>query len=119
VNVSGPFNNVKTTQTHSGVVFGSFGKTWTLKGSFLCTYLHTLACRLNLIKGSKIVVDHCQSYYKLNIREHEFGKDSVWRQLTPKNRENGSTVERMSFMVLFDTKHNNPGLDKVKEAIEF
>ncbi len=66
--LSGPFNNVKTKQTHYVVVFKSFGKTWTLKDSFLCTYLHMLACRMNSMEKSSIDVDHSQSYYELNIK---------------------------------------------------
>jgi hypothetical protein len=39
--------------------------------------------------------------------------DGVWR-----HGKSRTTVEKMSCVVLFDTKHTNPGLDKVKEAIE-
>jgi hypothetical protein len=52
VHVSGLFNNVKTKRSHYVDVFGSFGKAWTLK-AFLHTYLHTLVCRLNSMKGVK------------------------------------------------------------------
>jgi hypothetical protein len=68
VHFRGPFNNVKTKQTHYVVVFRSVGKAWTMKESFLRTYIHTFACRMNSMKKSNIDVDHCQSYYKLNIR---------------------------------------------------
>jgi hypothetical protein len=39
--------------------------------------------------------------------------------LAPKNGKIGSTIKRMSFVLSFDTAHNNHGIDKVKDAIEF
>jgi hypothetical protein len=39
--------------------------------------------------------------------------------LAPKNGESGNTIKKISFVLSFDTVHNNLGIDKVKEAIKF
>jgi len=95
-----------------------FGKAWTLKASFLRTYLHIIAGKMNSMKGSKVDLNHCHSYYKINTRKHEFGSESVWRRLAPKNGKSGNTIKRMSFVLSFDTVHNNLGIDRVKDAID-
>jgi hypothetical protein len=73
---------------------------------------------MNSMKGSKIDVNHCHSYYEINTREYKFGTENVWRHMSPKNGKPGNTIKRMSFVLSFDTVHNNFGLDKVKDAIE-
>jgi hypothetical protein len=84
VYVTGPFNNLKTGKKHFAVIFGSFLKGWPLKDSFLCGYLHTLASKMNSMKDFKIDTSHCQSYIEINIRQHEFGAENLWRCLAPK-----------------------------------
>ncbi len=96
-----------------------FGKAWALKASFLRTYLHVLARKMNSMKGSKVDINHCHLYYEINTRKHELGSKSVWRRLAPKNGKRGNTIKRMSFVLSFDTVHNNLGIDKIKDAIEF
>jgi hypothetical protein len=118
VYVSNPFRNAQTKRTHYVVVYGFFGKAWALKASFLRTYLHIIAGKMNSMKGSKVDLNHCHSYYEINTRKHEFGSESVWRRLAPKNGKSGNTIKRMSFVLSFDTVHNNLGIDKVKDAIE-
>lgn len=118
VYVSNPFRNSITKRTHYVVVYGFFGKAWALKASFLQTYLHIIAGKMNSLKGSKVDLNHCHSYYEINTRKHEFGSESVWRRLAPKNGKSGNTIKRMSFVLSFDTVHNNLGIDKVKDAIE-
>jgi hypothetical protein len=39
--------------------------------------------------------------------------------VAPKNGKIGNTIKTMSFVLSFDTVHNNLGIDKVKEAIKF
>jgi hypothetical protein len=85
VYVSNPFRNAQTKQTHYVVIYGFFGKAWALKALFLRTYLHLLARKMNSVKGSKVDLNHCHSYYEINTRKHEFGLESVWRCLAPKN----------------------------------
>ena len=100
-------------------MYGSFGKAWPLKASFLCTYLHTLAGKMNYMRGAKIDANHCCSYYDINTRKHEFGTENVWRRMSPRNGKPGNTIKRMSFVVTFNTVHNNLGIERVKEAIDF
>ena len=119
VYVSGPFRNVRTKKSHYVVVYGSFGKAWPLKASFLCTYLHTLAGKMNSMRGAKIDANHCCSYYDINTRKHEFGSESVWRRLPPKNGKSGNTIKRMSFVVTYDTKIGSNGFLIVRDAIDF
>jgi hypothetical protein len=54
------------------VVFGSFGKAWTLTESFLCSYLHTFRSKIHQIKISVSITDHrlfclCSCRYHTNI----------------------------------------------------
>jgi len=119
VYVTGPFINQKTGKSHYVVVFGAFLKAWPLKDAFLRGYLKTLANKLNSVKNAKIDTNHCLSYTEINIRKNEFGKESLWRRLAPKNGKIGNTIKRMSFVVTVDTKLGNNGFLVVKEAIDF
>jgi hypothetical protein len=51
VYVSGPFRNARTKLTHYVVIYEKFGKAWALKALFLYTYLHTIARKMNSMKG--------------------------------------------------------------------
>ena len=119
VYVTGPFINGKTGKTHFVVIFGPFLKAWQVKDTFLRGYLHTLANKMNSVKNSKIDTNHCHSYTEINIRKNEFGKESVWRRLAPKNGKSGNTIKRMSFVVSYDTKHESNGFVNVRDAIDF
>jgi hypothetical protein len=119
VYVTGPFNNGKTGKSHFVVIFGAFLKAWPLKDSFLCGYLHTLATKMNSVKDSKIDTNHCHLFTEINIRKHEFGKDSEWRCLAPQNGKSRNTMKRMSFIVSYDTKLRNKGFLIVRDAINF
>ena len=114
----GQEGEMQTKRTHYVVVYGFFGKAWALKASFLQSYLHIIAGKMNSMKGSKVDLNHCHSYYEINTRKHEFGSESVWRRLAPKNGKSGNTIKRMSFVLSLDTVHNNLGIDKVKDASE-
>ncbi len=56
VYVSNLFRNAKTKQTHYVVIYGFFGKAWALKASFLRTYLHVLARKMNSVKAPKLIL---------------------------------------------------------------
>ena len=66
-----------------------------------------------------INVDHCETYYEFNVKKVEFGNESVWLCLPPRGGKPGNTVKRMNFVLSFDVKNSNQGLEMVKEAIEF
>jgi hypothetical protein len=119
VYVTGPFNNGKSGKSHFVVIFGAFLKAWPLKDSFLRGYVHTLATKMNSVKDSKIDTNHCHLFKEINIRKHEFGKESEWRCLAPKKGKSGNTIKRMSFIVSYDTKLGNKGFLIVRDAINF
>jgi hypothetical protein len=74
---------------------------------------------MNSVKDSKIDTNHCHSFKEINIRKHEFGKESEWRRLAPKNGKSGNTIKRRSFVVSYDTKLVNKSFLIVKDAINF
>jgi hypothetical protein len=119
VDVCGPFMNFKTGQGSYIVIFGVLRKGWTLKAHFICGYLGTLVERMNSRKNTSINVEHCETYYKFNIKKVEFGNESLWLRLPPKNRKSGNTVERLNFVLSFDVTDSDRGLEMVKDAIEF
>ena len=119
VDVCGPFMNSKTGQGSYIVIFGVLKKAWTLKALFLCGYLGTLVEKLNSRKDTSINVEHCKTYYEFNIKKVEFGNESLWLRLPPKNGKPGNTVKRLSFVLSFDGTDSARGLEMVKDALEF
>ncbi len=55
----------------------------------------------------------------LYIKKLEFGDESLWLRLPPKNRKPGNTVKRLSFVLSFDDTDSSQGLEMVKDALEF
>jgi len=49
----------------------------------------------------------------------EFGNESLWLRLPPKNGKPGNTVKRLSFVLSFDDTDSSQGLEMVKDALEF
>ncbi len=49
----------------------------------------------------------------------EFGDESLWLRLPPKNGKPGNTVKRLSFVLSFDDTDSSQGLEMVKDALEF
>ena len=72
--ITGPFPNAKTGKSYWIVVYGDYGSAWTLKSQFIKGYIGTL---LTKIKKPTIDIGHSSSYYDINIRKYEFGKESV------------------------------------------
>jgi hypothetical protein len=96
VDVCGPFMNIKTGQGSYIVIFGVLKKGWTLKAPFIRGYLGTLVERMNSRKNTSINVEHCETYYEFNIKKVEFGNESLWLRLPPKNGKSGNTVNSLS-----------------------
>ena len=119
VDVCGPFMNSKSGQGSYVVIFGVLKKAWTLKPLFLRGYLGTLVEKLNSRKDTSINVEHCETYYEFNIKKVEFGNESLWLHLPPKNGKPGNTVKRLSFVLSFDGTDSARGLEMVKDALEF
>ncbi len=119
VDVCGPFMNSKLGQGSYVVIFGVLKKAWTLKPLFLRVYLGTLVKKLNSRNDNSINIEHCKTYYEFNIKKIEFGHESLWLRLPPKNGKPGNTVKRLSFVLSFDGTDSAQGLEMVKDALEF
>jgi len=117
VYVTGPIRNNKTGKTHWVIVFGDSGQAWVLKGPFLTGYIKEL---LSQVKLKNINVDHCQSYYEINIRNGEYGEINFWkRKMSYQGRPN-QTVKRISFVYSCDTATENAtGKACLCEAINY
>ena len=90
-----------------------------MKPLFLRSYLGTLVDKLNSRNDTSINVEHCETYYEFNIKKLEFGDESLWLRLPPKNGKPGNTVKRLSFVLSFDDTDSSQGLEMVKDALEF
>ncbi len=84
---------------------------WTLKSQFIKGYIRTL---LTKVKKSDINMAHSNSYYDINIRKYEFGKESVWRC-----KDQRKITKRLSFLYTCDTSNKNTGNQGLIEAIKF
>ena len=74
---------------------------------------------MNSRKDTNINVEHCETYYEFNIKKVEFGNESLWLRLPPKNGKPGNTVKRLNFVLSFDGTDSDQGLEMVKDALEF
>ena len=119
VDVCGPFMNSKSGKGSNVVILGVLKKAWTLKPLFLRGYLGTLVEKLNTRSDTTINIEHCETYYELNIKKIEFGNESLWLRLPPKNGKPGNTVKRLSFVLSFDDTDSSQGFEMVKDALEF
>ncbi len=77
VHVTGPFQNAKLGKSHWVVVYGDNGQSWLLKAQFIICFIE---CLLSQVKKSSIDIDHCKTYYEINICQHEFGQENCWKK---------------------------------------
>ncbi len=68
----------------------------------------------NKIQKPTIDIGHSSSYYNINIRKYEFGKESVWR-----HKEQSKTTKRLSFVYTCDTANERNGKQGLIKAIKF
>ena len=114
VYITGPFH--KTGKSHWVVVYGENKDAFMLKSSFLAVYISCLLRQWKQVTKSSINVDHCNTYYDISIRKHQFGSENIWRRTGPKN----STVNRISFVYSYDSKIGDAaGKKEVIGAINF
>jgi hypothetical protein len=109
--ITSPFSNAKTGKSYWIIVFGDYGSAWTLKSQFIKGYIGTVLAK---IKKPTIDIGHSSSYYDINIRKYEFGKESVWRR-----KEQCKITKRLSFVYTCDTANKRNGKQGVIEAIKF
>ncbi len=109
--ITGLFGNAKTGKSYWIVVYGDYGSAWTLKSQFIKGYIGTL---LTKVKKSTIHIGHSNSYYDINIRKYEFGKESVWRR-----KDQSKTTNRLSFVYTCNTANERNGKQGLIKAIKF
>ena len=109
--ITGPFCNFKTGKSTWVAVFGDNGSAWTLKAQFVKGYISTL---LTKVKASNISNSHADSYYDINIRKYEYGKESLW-----KRKDQRKTFKRLSFAFTCETIKEKSGKHGLTESIHF
>ena len=109
--ITGPICNAKTGKSIWIAVFGDYGSAWTLKSQFLKGYIGTL---LKRIKMPNIDISHTDSFYDINIRKYEYGKESLW-----KRKDQGKITKRLSFVYTCDTANERNGKQGLIETVQF
>ncbi len=88
VHVSGPFQNSKSGKSHWIVVFGNNGQTWLIKPEVVTGYLQCLLA--DIMTNTDIL--HCETYCEINICEHEYGSESLWKHVQKNNGPEGRSL---------------------------
>ncbi len=102
VYVTGPIHNDQTGKTHWVVVFGDSGLAWVLKGQFLAGYIEYL---LSQVAMENVNVEHCKTYYKINIWQGEYGDINLWKCKMSYTGNQNQTVKRfLSFIRVIQSK---------------
>ncbi len=99
--ITGPFYILKTAKSSWSVVFGDYGLAWTLKSQFIKGCIRS---ELSKIETPTFDTGQANSYYDINMRKNEFGKESVWKC----NAKN-TTIKRLSFVYSCDTSKESHG----------
>jgi len=90
--ITDPVRNVKSGKSTWIGVFDDYGSAWRLKSQFIKGYIGTLLTKVN---KPNINTGHSSLYYNINIRNYEYGKESVW-----KRKEQNKTTKRLTFVYL-------------------
>jgi hypothetical protein len=65
-------------------------------------------------------VDHCQTYYEINISQEEYGNINLWKRKMSYTGNQNQTVKQISFVYSCDTaKGDSIGKQSLCEAINF
>jgi hypothetical protein len=87
-----------------------------IKPEFVTGYLQ---CLLSEIKTTNIDIDQCETYYEINIRQHKFGPDRIWKHVQKNNGRPPQTVRRLSFVYSCDTTEETIGKQGLNETLRF
>ncbi len=117
--ITGPLHNEKTGRSIWSIVLGDSGKSWALEDTFVQSYLQTLLLKREKIEPSDINISLFQSFYEINVRKNEFGKESVQHRKPPKNGKPGQIVKHLSFVYGCPTSNVAKGMNAFVEAIKF
>jgi hypothetical protein len=85
-----------------------------IKPEFVTGYLQ---CLLSEIKMTNIDIGHCETYYEINIRQHKFGPDSIWKHVQKNNGRPPQTVKGLTFVYSCDTTEETIGKQGLNEAL--
>ena len=96
-------------------MLGDNGQTWLLKPEFVTGYLQCLLSET----ATNIDIEHCETYCEINIRNHKFGPESVWKRVQKNNGKPPQTVKRLSFVYSCDTIDEKNGKQGLHEALRF
>ena len=99
VHVSGPFQNSKSGKSHWIIVFGDNGQTWLIKPELVTGYLQCLLADI----VTNIDIEHCETYYEINIHQNEFGSVSLWKRVQKNNGKPPQNINILSFVYSCDT----------------
>jgi hypothetical protein len=89
---------------------------WLIKPELITGYLQ---CLLAEIETTNIDIGRCETYYEINIRQQEFGPDSIWKRAQKNNGRSSQTVKRLSFVYSSDTTEEIIGKQGLNEALRF
>jgi hypothetical protein len=117
--ITGPFHNEKTGRSVWSIVIGDSRKSWTLKDTFVQSYLQTLLLKREKNKPSNIDISFCQSFYKINICNNEYGNKSAWHRKSPLRGKPGQVVKHLSFVYGCPTSNVAKRMSVLVEAIKF
>jgi hypothetical protein len=117
--ITGPFHNEKTGRSVWSIVLNDSGKSWTLKDTFVQSYLQTLLLKREKNKPSNINISFCQSFYKINIHNNEYRKESVWCCKSPLRGKTGQVMKRLSFVYGYSTSNVAKRMSALVKAIKF
>jgi hypothetical protein len=94
--VTGPVRNAKLGKSHWVVVYGDNGQLWLLKAQFISKHIEYI---LSQVKKSSINIVYCNTYYEINIHQHEFGQENSWRGCPIRQGKPSQTAKGIIFCV--------------------
>ncbi len=114
VHITGPFHH--SGKSHWVVVYGENKQAYMLKLTFISVYVSCLLCEWTKVTKSNINVDHCNMYYDIGTRKHQFGPESLWKR----TRAKISPVTKVSFVYSYNSKiGDTAGKEELMGAIKF
>jgi hypothetical protein len=115
IHITGPFRDKKTGKSHWVVVYGDSGKSFVLKTRFIWKYLSCLLLNWEKVKKTKVIIDHCSTYYETGIQKCEFGTENKWkRHNSTDGHKQGPPVKRLSFVYSNDNKDREGLVESIK-----
>jgi hypothetical protein len=91
-----------------------------LKAQFILAYVTCQYQEREKVKKSQVNIDHCNTYYKIDIHKNEYGPESLWKCRSPNQAGRiPQPIKRMSFVYSCDTNEENAGKEGLIDLINF